>query len=632
MADDLPPTLRRARRRRRPSVALLVVLALIAGLLAVARPAGAQPEGRRQVTLPAFPGAEGYGAATVGGRGGRVIVVSNLNDSGPGSLRAALEAVGPRFVVFRVGGVINLASSITVTSGRLTLAGQTAPGDGIVLQGAGIRIRAGEVIIRGLRVRVGDAPGGQHPSTRDGIAINGPAPDGGPVRNVIVDHCSISWAIDENLSLSRAEDVSIQWSLVSEGLNNSLHEKPRHSNALLIGEGSRRVSVHHNLFAHHWYRSPLVKGATSVELLGNVIYNWGAAATLFEDGGGDGPSDAVIAANSYMAGPSSRSPTAILVHRSTSRGSRIFIADNSGAQILVEGPPLRGAAPLAAPPLPVARQGAEGAAREVLAAAGASAPRRDPIDARVVRETRDGSGRIIDTVAEVGGWDVLAAWERGAAPLDADGDGLPDAWERLRGLNPRDRSDSSRLAPSGYTWIEEYANALIVVPAPAPASSRPTVAPPPGPASPPSAAPQPRRPAPGLRNAGFEQRWRDWRFVELGEGAGNMFPKAARTGEYGALIRGAGRIEQRVEGLAPNTAYVLVGYVRSTSPRSRSGLHVSGHGGPAVEAFTSSGAYERLTLTFTTGHGATSAVIAFVAPRSDDRIHFADDLTLSRAD
>lgn len=167
--------------------------------------------------LPAFPGAEGFGSTTPGGRGGRVIAVTTLNPSGPGSIQEACQARGPRIVVFRVGGVLQLTRSLEVREPFLTLAGQTAPGDGICLRGAGLSIRTHDVIIRGLRLRVGDDPGGPDPENRDGIEIAHNKP--GEVYNIVVDHCSVSWAIDENVSTwYECRDITFQWCLIAEAL------------------------------------------------------------------------------------------------------------------------------------------------------------------------------------------------------------------------------------------------------------------------------------------------------------------------------------------------------------------------------------------------------------------------------
>jgi len=210
--------------------------------------------------LPAFPGAEGFGAVAVGGRGGRVIKVTNLKDSGPGSLQAACQAKGPRIVVFEVSGVIR--GTVTITEPHLTVAGQTAPG-GVCLANHALSVAADEVIVRYLRVRLGDR------NERDQDAMSGRG-----CRNVILDHCSASWSIDECVSFYGTEDLTIQWCLISESLCFSHHEKGRHGYGGIWG--GKRSSFHHNLLAHHSSRTPRFAGKDDyVDHRNNVIYNWG---------------------------------------------------------------------------------------------------------------------------------------------------------------------------------------------------------------------------------------------------------------------------------------------------------------------------------------------------------------------
>ncbi|RMG45564.1 MAG: hypothetical protein D6723_18295 [Acidobacteria bacterium] len=234
-----------------------------------------QPATQR-VTLPAFPGAEGFGSTTPGGRGGRVIKVTNLNDSGPGSLREALEAEGPRIVVFEVGGVIDLQRDIRITHPYLTVAGQTAPGDGIILRGAGIRIvRTHDIIIRGLTIRPGDDPEGPRPGIRRAITIWGTTEN--PSYNVIVDHNSLSWSTDEVVGVGYAHDVTFQYNFITEPLHNSIHQEGPHGFAFaLYGKDPMdRISVHHNIIAHGYNRNPQYANGVDGEAINNVIYNWG---------------------------------------------------------------------------------------------------------------------------------------------------------------------------------------------------------------------------------------------------------------------------------------------------------------------------------------------------------------------
>ena len=208
-----------------------------------------------QQELRAFPGAAGFGANALGGRGGRALMVTNLNDSGPGSLRAAIEAEGPRTVIFRVAGTIELKTRIDIANPYITIAGQTAPGGGITLKidpnytRSPLRILTHDVILRYIRSRPG-------PSTAESDILDALTIPSG--HDIIVDHCSFSWATDEVVNTwNDVHDITIQWSIISEGLNDSTHPKGPHSKGMLIGsEGAERISVHHNLFAHNRKRNP----------------------------------------------------------------------------------------------------------------------------------------------------------------------------------------------------------------------------------------------------------------------------------------------------------------------------------------------------------------------------------------
>ena len=228
--------------------------------------------------IPAFPGAEGFGSFTPGGRGGKIIEVTNLNPTGKGSFRSACEASGPRIIIFRTGGTISLIKNIRIKNPYVTIAGQTAPGDGICIKGAAIIIETHDVILRGLRIRIGDDISGPNPENRDGIGIEN---KNNPPYNIIIDHCSISWAVDENVSVWYAtHDITFQWCIISEALNKSIHPKGSHSMGMLFGapEGSvnrpKNISIHHNLFAHNQDRNPKIAGANFCEIINNVIYNF----------------------------------------------------------------------------------------------------------------------------------------------------------------------------------------------------------------------------------------------------------------------------------------------------------------------------------------------------------------------
>ena len=211
----------------------------------------------------AFPGAEGYGKYTVGGRGGDVYEVTNLNDSGEGSLRAAVEASGPRTVVFRVSGTIDLKKSLNIKKPYITIAGQTAPGDGIALKGHSLGLVADEIIVRHIRVRFGDESG------EDKDAISGRY-----MSNIILDHVSASWSVDECVSIYHCENITVQWCLISESMYKSNHSKGHHGFGGIWG--SNHSTYHHNLLAHHSSRNPrFASGCGNTDYRNNVVYNWG---------------------------------------------------------------------------------------------------------------------------------------------------------------------------------------------------------------------------------------------------------------------------------------------------------------------------------------------------------------------
>jgi uncharacterized protein YjdB len=394
--------------------------------------------------LPVLPGIEGHGSTTPAGRGGTVLRVTNLNDAGPGSLRAALEASGPRVVIFEISGTIKVTSDIEISSPYLTVAGQTAPSPGILVRGAAIRVNTHDVLIQHLRLRAGDDSDGPSPGGRDALGVYG-----SNVYNVVIDHVSASWGIDENASTSTAgtrHDITFINSIISEGLSNSMHDEGEHSKGLLIGQGSTNISIIRCLFAHNRDRNPYFKGNTFTLFVNNVAYNYGHSYAIENgDGGGYGLQQSSQVGNVFIAGVNTPGGRPIRVHSSVKPGSLIYVADNSlnrapvpadpwaivedqvGASIRASTPPIWTSLTV----LPNAQVEAW-----VLANAGARPAERDAVDLRIVNEVRNNTGRIINSVAEGGGWPVLAVNTRaltvpGNPNGDDDGDGYTNLEEWL---------------------------------------------------------------------------------------------------------------------------------------------------------------------------------------------------------
>ena len=417
--------------------------------------------------VPAFPGAEGGGRYTSGGRGGAVIKVTNLNDSGMGSLRHALEASGPRTVVFEVSGTIELQSRIRIRHGNLTLAGQTAPGQGITIKGHPVQLAANNVIIRFIRFRPGDLAG---------IVLD--ALTSFNRKDIIIDHCSFSWATDEVASFYDNEYFTLQWSIISESLNNSVHYKGAHGYGGIWG--GRNASFLNNIIAHHNSRNPRLNGTRenppggieTTELINNLIYNWGDKAIY----GGEGGSY-IIANNIFIPGPATRpanrdeileaySPVGsfylrgnVLVNRNNRFGragwQHVTLPEDGSEEARNDQPFLPNSLNLAQRPRKHYNQ--------LLKRAGASL-RRDHTDQRIVNEIKGrtftyGNNGIIDSQEQVGGWPVLAT---GQAPADKDNDGMCDQWEIKNGLNPGNPDDGNTFTLNhDYTNLEMYLNGLV---------------------------------------------------------------------------------------------------------------------------------------------------------------------------
>jgi hypothetical protein len=441
-----------APQRALARVALSVVL-----LLAV-RP---MPAGDSRSLFPAFPGAEGSGAYTPGGRGGKVLFVTTLADYDPGkekpipgSLRRALLTKGPRTVLFRVGGNIELKRDLWIGEPFITIAGQSATGGGICLKNASLLIQTHDVILRHLRIRPGDV---QHREL-DAISCSG--------QNVIIDHCSTSWAIDETLSTNgNSADVTVSWCLITESLNRSYHHKGAHGYGSLIS-GPGAISYHHNIYAYHRSRNPR-GGDGLLDFRNNLVCAWG------DRPGYSGDDRLRLNYVGNVLQPLSWSKSAGYAFLPGGLRPRIYIADNlhessapaNADNWLLIRPPagataeearerMRAGQPFAS--ADVTTEPAQSAYRRVLDEAGATRPDRDAVDARVVAAIRAGAGRIINSQSEVGGWPRLAA---GEAPPDSDDDGMPDAWETAHGLDPRRAADPrGDRDGDGYTDLEEFLN------------------------------------------------------------------------------------------------------------------------------------------------------------------------------
>lgn len=429
--------------------------------------------------VPAFPGAEGWGRNATGGRdpgNTRILSVTSLEDSGPGTLREALMHEGPRIIIFKTGGIIDLKSSISFRNGDVTIAGQTAPGDGIIIRNYPIRIGARNVIMRGIRIRNGDGPGPVG-DLRDSIQIG--RVDGPRVENVIVDHCSFGWSMDETAEFwYGCRNVTLSYCIFSEALWLSQHQKGKHGYAMLFGERpNEQVSVHHNLFAHNERRNPWVKDNAAIEIANNVVYNWGTEATGLWLGVQAEPINVNVVGNCYKAGADThprhvKDGSFIDLHLPAAPGSRIHLAGNVGlGRTGAEDPwsavwlggktsptKFRSDAPLSVAASGMTVEPAEVAYQHVLAIAGARP--LDSADRRAMDDTRNGTGKHVDKLEEVGGYPEYA---RGVYPSDVDDDGIPDRWEQTHGLNPNDPADATRLSRdgSGYLNIEQYINSLL---------------------------------------------------------------------------------------------------------------------------------------------------------------------------
>ena len=421
-----------------------------------------------------FPGAEGYGRFSKGGRGGDVYIVTNLNDDGAGSLRYGVEnADGPRTIVFEVSGNIELKSHLTVETSYMTIAGQTAPGDGICIKDYGFKIMdCHDIIVRYMRFRLGDE-NKEAPAGYDAIETNG-------VSNIIFDHVSASWGIDGIHDL-RGELFTLQWSIYGEALNNSLHEKGNHAMLSSMRDVTDNLTMHHNLMHSSRDRHPTLGGGTGtkaesiIDFRNNVVFNWEGGTNL-------GSCKLNVINNYYKPGASTDLPDQPMNIKSeigvgdpkgfTSGNvfpwNQAWTEDNflainyekSGKYISTTREAWELPGELVFGDDRPGTQSAEEAYDLVLLHAGASLS-RDSADTRIVRGIKDGTNRLIDSQKEVGGFPVLSSLP---APADSDRDGMPDDWEAASGLdslNADDRNGDRNL--DGFTNLEEYLYSLVPV-------------------------------------------------------------------------------------------------------------------------------------------------------------------------
>lgn len=465
------------------------------------RPWAAKPEDLPQAMIPAFPGAEGGGAFTPGGRGGRVYVVTSLADRGPGTFREACEAGGARIIVFNVAGIIRLQSPISLRAPYVTIAGQTAPGDGVCITGASFHIDTHDVVIRYMRFRRGGTDVGWRDDALGGNAVG----------NIIIDHCSCMWGLDENISLYRhmyqaeGEEKARKLPTVNVTIQNTISAEALDTYNHAFGStiGGHNSMFARNLFACNISRNCSVGMDGGFNFVNNVVYNWWNRTI----DGGDNQSRYNIINNYFKPGPMTPKGQAIahrIIKPETGRSpetrsiyGKAYVAGNvvegnervsldnwdggvqpgSGADLAA----IRQHTPFAMPIVTVME--AREAYDHVLADVGASLPVRDAVDARIVQSVRTGQPTYVADAAQhlhetpyvkrrlpadsylqgiitdpkqVGG---LPEYQ-GTPVTDTDLDGMPDTWETAHGLNPNDAADSAADRDGdGYTNIEEYLNA-----------------------------------------------------------------------------------------------------------------------------------------------------------------------------
>jgi purple acid phosphatase-like protein len=436
-------------------------------------------------SVPAFPGAEGFGAKTVGGRGGRVIEVTNLNDSGAGSFRAAVNTTGPRIIVFRTGGTITLLNNLDITSPFIYIAGQSAPGDGLQIKGGFLKVATHDVIIRYMKFRPGDYLAANATGT-DGLFIDGTK--GLNTYNIIVDHCTIVWGPDTGgISMSvNVHDVTVQDCIEGEGLYLSHHLEGTvasggHSKGSVLSDLQQaygtdyptNITLLRNLLTTSDDRNFSLQQTIGMEIVNIVIYNWGKHATF-----GNVQSLNLIK-NFYIEGPETSYHVCYKPTVKAGETLHLNAVYESGNQIegsaTIRGDPQTVYASTRFSQYTLASElTPQQAYDRIVGSGGASFPIRDSCDLRIINNLKNRTGVFLNGVdspaPSIGSlWPTLAA---GTPPVDSDHDGMPDTWEIQRGLNPNVDDSAADRDGDGYTNIEEYINGLTSAP---PTDSTPPV-------------------------------------------------------------------------------------------------------------------------------------------------------------
>jgi hypothetical protein len=435
-----------------------------------------------------FPGAEGFGRYTTGGRGGKVYCITSLKDDGSeGTLRYALEQKGPRYIIFKTGGTIELQSPLKIKEGNVTLAGQSAPGDGITIANYETFVGADNVIIRYIRFRMGDQK-----------KLEGDALGARFIKNLIVDHCSMSWSTDETVSIYANENTTLQWCIIAESLRNSFHQKGAHGYGGIAG--GKSASFHHNIYAHHDSRNPRLgeyagsKFALTdlTDFRNNVIYNWGHNSLY----GGEGMNVNIVN-NYYKPGPATLTRQRIAaIDKNENPAAEVY---NSWGKYYIDGNVMEGNPEITENNWPegvfsqikssynltekdkngiqidkphdiqnnIKTHSAQEAYQKVVTIGGACL-KRDAVDLHVLKDIKTGSftysgskgskNGIIDSQNDVGGFPHL---KQGTPLPDTDNDGIPDEWEIKNKLNPTIANANGRDLDKNYDNIEIYLNDIV---------------------------------------------------------------------------------------------------------------------------------------------------------------------------